>query len=99
MLRVRFIEGPPRLLPGDCAAVVVELEGITELRTGEELELIEQDRVVGLLTICRLWPPPWRCEPARASDAGIGNDDVVVLGMALEVGDHVLADSHHFQPL
>ena len=56
MLRIRFIEGPPRLAAGDVASVVAELETPSELRAGAELELVEHaGRVVGLLTVVRLW--------------------------------------------
>jgi hypothetical protein len=56
MLRIRFIEGPPRLLAGDGARVVVELETPASLRAGAELELVEHaGRVVGVMTVLRLW--------------------------------------------
>ena len=60
LLRVRFIEGPPRLGPGDSGRVVLELEtsGIDDdlLVSGVELELIERGVVaVGLVTVSRLW--------------------------------------------
>lgn len=60
LLRVRFIEGPPTLAPGDSDRVVLELE--TNLPddelpvSGAELELFEgEPRSVGLLTVGRLW--------------------------------------------
>lgn len=56
MLRLRFIEGPPQLAPGESGSVVVEVETDSPISTGAELELIEHDRVVGLLTVFRLWP-------------------------------------------
>ena len=59
-LRVRFIEGPPRLGPGDSGRVVLELEtaGIDNdlLVSGVELELFERGEfAVGLVTVARLW--------------------------------------------
>ena len=56
-LRVRIIEGPPRVAPGQDACVVAELESplVAELIPGSELDLIEQERVVGILTVARLW--------------------------------------------
>lgn len=60
LLRVRFIEGPPRLRPGDSGRVVLEIESsvIDEdlLVSGAELELVERGAcAVGLVTIARLW--------------------------------------------
>jgi hypothetical protein len=56
MVRICFIEGPPLLAPGDSATVVIELETHTDLIAGAELELIEHNgRVVGLLSVLRLW--------------------------------------------
>lgn len=60
LLRLRFIEGPPRLAPGDCGRVVLELEtaGVDDelLVTGAELELVERGTsAVGLVTVARVW--------------------------------------------
>jgi hypothetical protein len=58
LIRVRFIEGPPTLAPGDSGRVVLEIEstGAELLVSGAELELIEAEpRAVGLLTVLRLW--------------------------------------------
>ena len=56
LLRIRFIEGPPRLAAGDVARVVAELESSVELVPGTELELVEHaGRVVGLITVVRMW--------------------------------------------
>jgi hypothetical protein len=59
MLRVRFIEGPPALAPGDSDRIVMELESAEacdEFVSGAELELFEiEPRAVGLLTVSRLW--------------------------------------------
>ena len=56
-MRVRFIEGPPTIEPGSSGLVVVELETAADrdLAAGSELEILEQDRVVGILTVTRLW--------------------------------------------
>jgi hypothetical protein len=56
-LRARFIEGPPTIDPGSSGLVVVELETVADrdLVAGSELPIIEQGRVVGLLTVTRLW--------------------------------------------
>lgn len=57
MLRVRFIEGPPAIAPGDSARVVVELENERDrvrLSMGTELDLLEPDAsTVGYLTVGR----------------------------------------------
>ena len=58
-LRVRFIEGPPRLAPGDTARVVLEIERDDTDRallfSGSELELFESDApAIGLVTVARL---------------------------------------------
>ena len=60
LLRVRFIEGPPRIAPGDSGRVVFEVETAGNfaeiLVTGVELELIElESHAVGLVTVARLW--------------------------------------------
>ncbi len=60
MLRVRFIEGPPALAPGDSDLVVLELETAdaagAALVSGAELELLEGgSHAVGLVTVSRLW--------------------------------------------
>ncbi len=56
-VQLRFIEGPPTIDPGQAARVVVELESPLDpqLAPGSELKLIEDDRVVGVLTVTRLW--------------------------------------------
>jgi hypothetical protein len=54
---MRFIEGPPTIEPGQAARVVVEIEeaaGRLQLTAGDELEIFEQERVVGILTVARL---------------------------------------------
>jgi len=60
LLRVRFIEGPPTLHPGDSGRVVLELESFDAdenlFVSGAELELFETEwDAVGLLTVSRLW--------------------------------------------
>jgi hypothetical protein len=59
-LRVRFIEGPAMLAPGDTDRVVLEVEAAEAhddlLVTGAEMELYELDaQAVGRVTIARLW--------------------------------------------
>jgi hypothetical protein len=58
-IRIRFIEGPPSIAPGQAGRVVVELESpLTEnspLTPGAELDLLEEDRVVGIFTVARVW--------------------------------------------
>ena len=54
---MRFIEGPPTVEPGQAARVVVEIEEAADrlqLTAGDELEIVEQERVVGILTVTRL---------------------------------------------
>ncbi|MDQ6800071.1 MAG: hypothetical protein M3041_04460 [Acidobacteriota bacterium] len=54
---MRFIEGPPTIEPGQAARVVVEIEGgadLLQLIAGAELKIVEQERVVGILTVTRL---------------------------------------------
>ncbi len=58
-MAVRFIEGPPTIEPGHAGRVVVELEAPlpveADLVPGSELQIIEDERVVGILTVTRLW--------------------------------------------
>jgi hypothetical protein len=54
--RVRFLEGPPRIAPGDAALVVAEVESDAILLAGDELEVIEPgERLVGIATLVRFW--------------------------------------------
>ena len=56
-LRIRMIEGPPLLAPGQSARVVVEVESgaIEALLPGAELDLVEpDDSPVGILTVLRV---------------------------------------------
>jgi hypothetical protein len=56
LLHVRFIEGPPTVLPGESARVVLEFDDEpVHLRPGTELELVEDGtKLVGLITVSRL---------------------------------------------
>jgi hypothetical protein len=54
--RIRFIEGPPTIAPGQEARVVVEIENDdVQLAGGSELDVLEHERIVGLLTVTRTW--------------------------------------------
>jgi hypothetical protein len=53
LVRVRVIEGPPRLRPGDAARVVLESESLLDVDV--DLPLVELDHVVGSVTILRVW--------------------------------------------
>ena len=56
-IRVRFIEGPPKLAPGDTGRVVLEIESAkaATLVSGAELELFETDApAIGLVTVARV---------------------------------------------
>ena len=58
-IRITFIEGPPSIAPGQGGRVVVELESPlaqnSTLAAGVELDLLEDDRVVGIFTVARVW--------------------------------------------
>jgi hypothetical protein len=51
---MRVIEGPPELMPGSGACVIVEVDDGAELRAGEELEIVEGTNIVGLLSVLRV---------------------------------------------
>jgi hypothetical protein len=56
-LRIRMIEGPPLLAPGQAARVVVEVESgeVESLMPGAELDLVEYDDApIGILTVLRV---------------------------------------------
>lgn len=53
LVRVRVIEGPPRLGPGDAARVVLESEKLLDV--DRDLPLVELDHIVGSVTILRVW--------------------------------------------
>jgi hypothetical protein len=58
LLRVRFIEGPPSVAPGETARVVAEVESLPpdHIPTGSELDLLETDAAtVGFITVARVW--------------------------------------------
>lgn len=57
LLRVRFIEGPPTLAPGEAARVMLEVETVgVVLEAGAELELFEHDgEPIGIVTVARVW--------------------------------------------
>jgi hypothetical protein len=56
LVRVRVIEGPPRLAPGDAARVVLESDTEGELWPGAELPLVETGaEPVGVVTVLRVW--------------------------------------------
>jgi hypothetical protein len=60
-MQARIIEGPPTLAPGQGARVVMELEEPVDplaLTAGLELEIVEHERVVGILTVTRLCRDP-----------------------------------------
>jgi translation elongation factor EF-Tu-like GTPase len=54
--RVRLLEGPPLLVPGDEARVMLEVETESAIvRSGAEYQLLEHDeQVVGILTVLRV---------------------------------------------
>lgn len=57
-LRIRIIEGPPSIAPGNDGRVVAELEwpmpNTQDFIAGAEFDLIEDERFVGILTVTRL---------------------------------------------
>jgi hypothetical protein len=57
LLRVRFIEGPATLSPGDVARVVIEMDAsAAALLPGAELDLLEQEvGKTGVVTVSRVW--------------------------------------------
>lgn len=58
LLRVRFIEGPPTLAPGEAARVVMEIEAGrgSFLMPGAELDLVEpHSGKAGVITVSRVW--------------------------------------------
>ena len=59
LLRVRFIEGPAMLAPGESGQVVLELEDDSDdglISAGTELQMFELTaNAVGILTVRRVW--------------------------------------------
>ena len=54
LLRIRFIEGPPQIAPGEEGRVVVEIENDVQLAGGCELDVLEHDeRIVAVMTVMR----------------------------------------------
>lgn len=56
-LRIRIIEGPPSIAPGHDGRIVAEIEtpaGSLQVAAGVELDLIENERCVGILSVTRL---------------------------------------------
>lgn len=52
LARIRVLEGPPLLQPGEEARVVLEIEAGVEVVRGAELRVVEHDdRVVGIATV------------------------------------------------
>ena len=55
LTRIRLLEGPPRLAPGEEARVVLEIEADVPMHRGGELRVVElDDRVVGIATVLRV---------------------------------------------
>ena len=56
--RVRFIEGPPVLSPGESARVVLEVDADgLRVSQGTDIDLVElEGQTVGIATILRVWP-------------------------------------------
>lgn len=55
LTRIRLLEGPAHLSPGEEARVVLEIETNVDLRRGAELRVVElDDRVVGIATVVRV---------------------------------------------
>jgi hypothetical protein len=56
VVRARFIEGPPLLAPGDESLAILEVESPLPdgCVPGSELDLLEHERIVGIVTVMRL---------------------------------------------
>jgi translation elongation factor EF-Tu-like GTPase len=55
LTRIRLLEGPARLAPGEEARVVLEIESDATMERGAELRVVEPgERVVGIATILRV---------------------------------------------
>jgi len=57
LVRARFIEGPPLLAPGEESLTIMEVEPPLpdDCVPGIELDLLEHGRIVGIVTVVRLW--------------------------------------------
>lgn len=55
LTRIRLLEGPAQLGPGEEARVMIEIEKDVALRRGAELRVVElDDRIVGIATVVRV---------------------------------------------
>lgn len=55
LTRIRLLEGPPLLGPGEEARVVIEIETDVEMIRGAELRVVEHDdQLVGIATVVRV---------------------------------------------
>ena len=58
LTRIRLLEGPAVLAPGEEARVVLEIESDLAMTRGDELRVVEHDdRVVGIATVVRVCRP------------------------------------------
>lgn len=57
LVQARFIEGPPLLGPGDESLTIIDVESPLPMGCvpGSELDLVEHGRMVGIVTVVRLW--------------------------------------------
>src|SRR5688500_5433471 len=55
LTRIRLLEGPALLAPGEEARVVLEIESDLDMARGAELRVVEHDdRLVGIATVVRV---------------------------------------------
>ena len=55
LTRIRLLEGPAALAPGEEARVVLEIESDIDMTRGDEMRIVElEDRVVGIATVVRV---------------------------------------------
>jgi hypothetical protein len=58
LIRIRLLEGPAILAPGEEARVVLEIEDDLNMIRGAELKVVEHDdRLVGIATVDRVCRP------------------------------------------
>lgn len=58
LTRIRLLEGPAALRPGEEARVMMEIESDIDMTRGDELRIVElDDRVVGIATVVRVCRP------------------------------------------
>lgn len=56
LTRLRLLEGPSRIDPGEEARVVLEIESDVTMERGVELRVMESgERIVGIATVLRVW--------------------------------------------